>query len=64
MFAKLIGLLKEEQNSVAHRALKVPPGPDKSVEFEYGKSIGYYQGLEAALSKVEQVLKDQDARDF
>jgi hypothetical protein len=63
MIGRIIQLLKEEQARAANDSLSRPPGEGKDIVFEYGKSVGYYAGLNAALKKVELVLKDQDEHD-
>ena len=63
MIKHVIAKLKEEQDRVAHEAMRLTPSDGKNVEYEYGKRVGLYTGLELALIKIEQILKDQDKQD-
>lgn len=63
MIARIIFLIKEEQNRIAHDSMKFS-SDGKQIDFEYGKKVGFYAGLETALLKIEKVLSDQDKREL
>lgn len=59
--AQLIHKLKEEQARFAVQALQQPANRDA---FEYGQRVGFYAGLEKALSIVIESLKDENVKEF
>lgn len=56
----LLQCLKDEQTKLAHQALEQPiPG-----DFNYGKAVGMYAGLELAQRVLIDLVAEKDRRDF
>ena len=51
--ARIIAVLKQQLDELAHAALRTPAGRDA---FEYGKVVGMYAGLQKALDAVDEAL--------
>lgn len=65
MIERIIDELELAKARVAHDAMKRQlEGKDAS--FEYGKAVGTYAGLQAALSYIDRLLKaeDEDEEEF
>lgn len=57
----LLQRLETEQARLAHEALKQPAA---STEFEYGRVVGMYAGLERAKQSIVGLFEDKERRDF
>jgi hypothetical protein len=57
----LLQRLETEQARLAHEALKQPAA---STEFEYGRVVGMYAGLERAKYTIVRLFEDKEKRDF
>ena len=57
----LLQRLETEQVRLAHEALKQPAA---STEFEYGRVVGMYAGLERAKHTIVRLFEDKEKRDF
>ena len=57
----LLQRLETEQARLAHEALKQPAA---STEFEYGRVVGMYAGLERAKQSIVGLFEDKEKRDF
>ena len=57
----LLQRLETEQVRLAHEALKQPAA---STEFEYGRVVGMYAGLERAKQSIVGLFEDKERRDF
>ena len=62
MLAEFIAALKAEQGKVALEAIKVRPGEDKDVSFEYGHRQGVYAGLDRAIQLINNVVRDVETQ--
>jgi hypothetical protein len=65
MIERIIDELELAKARVAHDAMKRQlEGKDAS--FEYGKAVGTYAGLQAALTYIDRLLKqkEEDGEDF
>ena len=65
MIERLIDELELAKARVAHDAMKRQL-EGKDATFEYGKAVGTYAGLQAALNYIDRLLKDdeEDGEDF
>ena len=62
MISRIIDELERAKSRVAHDAMKRQlEGKDAS--FEYGKAVGTYAGLQAALNFINRLLAEQDEDD-
>lgn len=52
---RLLHALKAKQVEMAQAALEQPRGHDS---FEYGRAVGFYAGLQAALDEVNHLLSE------
>jgi hypothetical protein len=59
--AYILHLLKEEQSRFAAQALRQPAQRDA---FEYGHRVGFYAGLEQAVTVVLKALETENAKEF
>lgn len=60
MLAALLQRLDHEMAKVAHEALQQPqPG-----EFNYGKAVGMYAGLELAKRTLIDLVAEKERKDF
>ena len=57
----LLQRLETEQARLAHEALKQPTA---NTEFEYGRVVGMYAGLERAKQSILSLFEDKERRDF
>ena len=57
----LLQRLETEQARLAHEALKQPAA---NTEFEYGRVVGMYAGLERAKQSILGLFEDMEKRDF
>ena len=65
MISRIIDELERAKARVAHDAMKRQlEGKDAS--FEYGKAVGTYAGLQAAVTYIDRLLKaeEDDLEDF
>ena len=65
MIERIIEELEVAKSRVAHDAMKRQlEGKDAS--FEYGKAVGTYAGLQAALTYIDRLLRadEEDGEDF
>jgi hypothetical protein len=64
MIERIIDELERAKARVAHDAMKRQlEGKDAS--FEYGKAVGTYAGLQAALTYIDRLLREEeDGEDF
>ena len=65
MIERLIDELELAKSRVAHDAMKRQL-EGKDALFEYGKAVGTYAGLQAALSYIDRLLKadEEDGEEF
>ena len=64
MIERLIDELELAKARVAHDAMKRQL-EGKDARFEYGKAVGTYAGLQAALNYINRLLnEDEDDEDF
>ena len=62
MIERLIDELELAKARVAHDAMKRQLG-GKDARFEYGKAVGTYAGLQAAINYINGLLADQEEDD-
>jgi len=62
MIERIIDELELAKARVAHDAMKRQL-ENKDAAFEYGKAIGTYAGLQAALGYINRLIKEQDEED-
>ena len=63
MIERIIDELELAKARVAHDAMKRQlEGKDAS--FEYGKAVGTYAGLQAAINYINSLLSEEDDEDF
>ena len=60
LFGRYQSALQAKQVELATSALRVPSGHDL---FEYGRVCGLYQGLQMALDILNEMQRDQAAKD-
>jgi hypothetical protein len=64
MIERLIDELELAKARVAHDAMKRQLD-GKDARFEYGKAVGTYAGLQAALTYIDRLLREEeDGEDF
>ena len=65
MIERIIDELELAKARVAHDAMKRQL-EGKDATFEYGKAVGTYAGLQAALNYIDRLLKanEEDGEDF
>ena len=64
MIERLIDELELAKARVAHDAMKRQL-EGKDARFEYGKAVGTYAGLQAALTYIDRLLREEeDGEDF
>lgn len=61
MINKILIALDDEMKSAAQAAV-TNISPDVSM-FEYGRKVGFYQGLEHAKARIEDMLRSREDRD-
>lgn len=59
--ARLLHLLKEEQSRFAVQALRQPAQRDA---FEYGHRVGFYAGLEQAVTVLLKAIEADNTKEF
>ena len=63
MIERLIDELELAKARVAHDAMKRQLD-GKDARFEYGKAVGTYAGLQAAINYINSLLSEEDDEDF